>query len=212
MLGFLAGVPGKLKTLTDRLTSTWAAKLDTLAANFTSTISGRIDAAISSRASATDWTSVRAGKIDTIAANPNGLAPIASGVLASARVVGITYTTPLFHGAASVAVTSAFATVVSVTGSGVLWLASLYCQSGTSGNIRLKITIDGVVVSDETYAHAGLRSILVGAAYYAKVISGTALGEQFVAVPLTFRSSLLIEASSAPNNNTEAYYRYVRTN
>ncbi len=30
MIDFLLGVPGALKTLTDRLTATWAAKLDTL--------------------------------------------------------------------------------------------------------------------------------------------------------------------------------------
>jgi hypothetical protein len=54
MLGFLAGVPGKLKTLTDRLSATWAAKLDTLHdARLTATRAGyidRLDAAISTRA------------------------------------------------------------------------------------------------------------------------------------------------------------------
>lgn len=66
MLGFLAGVPGKLNTLLTRLSETWASKLDTLSANFTATIAGRIDAAISSRAAASDYTSSRAGYLDKL--------------------------------------------------------------------------------------------------------------------------------------------------
>lgn len=58
MLDFLAGVPGKLKTLIDRLTSTRAANLDNL------------DAAISTRAAASTalstatWTATKAGYLD----------------------------------------------------------------------------------------------------------------------------------------------------
>ena len=43
MLGFLAGVPGKLKALNDRLTSTWAAKLDALRTGLTDARMGYLD-------------------------------------------------------------------------------------------------------------------------------------------------------------------------
>ena len=43
MLGFLAGVPGKLKALNDRLTSTWAAKLDALRTGLTDVRMGYLD-------------------------------------------------------------------------------------------------------------------------------------------------------------------------
>ena len=54
MIDFLAGVPGKLKTLADRLSSTWAAKLDTLYSDLHTRAPAidNLDAAISSRASA----------------------------------------------------------------------------------------------------------------------------------------------------------------
>lgn len=54
MLGYLAGVPGRLKALTDRLSATWAAKLDTLHTLWTATLAARIDTTISSRATPAD--------------------------------------------------------------------------------------------------------------------------------------------------------------
>ena len=55
MIGALMGVPGKLKTLLDRLTSTRATALDNL------------DAAISTRASASVWTGALATELDGLA-------------------------------------------------------------------------------------------------------------------------------------------------
>ena len=78
MLAFLAGVPGKLKTVLDRLTATRAANLDDLDVAVSTrmpgsaTEQGRIDVAISTRAAAStalstvNWTTVRAGKLDTL--------------------------------------------------------------------------------------------------------------------------------------------------
>lgn len=76
MWAMLAGVPGKLKTLIDRLTATRAANLDNLNATIssrmpgTATEQGRIDVAISSRApsstalSNATWTDTKAGFLD----------------------------------------------------------------------------------------------------------------------------------------------------
>ena len=78
MLAFLAGVPGKLKTILDRLTATRAANLDDLDVAVSTrmpgsaTEQGRIDVAISTRAAAStalstvNWTTVRAGKLDNL--------------------------------------------------------------------------------------------------------------------------------------------------
>lgn len=61
MWTMLAGVPGKLKTLLDRLTATRAALLD----NLNATVSSRAPAATA--LSNAVWTDARAGKIDLIA-------------------------------------------------------------------------------------------------------------------------------------------------
>jgi hypothetical protein len=78
MIDFLLGVPGKLKTISDFLTTNWtavrAAKVDNL------------DAAVSSRAAATTaltnvtWTDARAAKLDLIAASGSVIQSIQTGV------------------------------------------------------------------------------------------------------------------------------------
>lgn len=60
MWTMLAGVPGKLKTLADRLTATRAANLDKLDANITTR------AAAATALSNAVWSDARAGKLDSI--------------------------------------------------------------------------------------------------------------------------------------------------
>lgn len=60
MWTMLAGVPGKLKTLIDRLTATRAANLDKLDANITTR------AAAATALTNAVWTDARAGKLDLI--------------------------------------------------------------------------------------------------------------------------------------------------
>ena len=116
MLAFLAGVPGKLKTILDRLTSTRAANLDNLDAAVSTrmpgsaTEQGRIDVAISTRAPAatalTDvtWTDARAAKLDLITSASAAFASIQTGFVSGtvqtgtnedARYVDITLATSL---------------------------------------------------------------------------------------------------------------------
>lgn len=65
MIDFLAGVPGKLKTLLDRLSATWAAKVDTLHdTRLTATRAGyldRLDATVTSRNYGTRCTTLTSG-------------------------------------------------------------------------------------------------------------------------------------------------------
>ena len=88
MLGFLAGVPGRLKTLTDRLTATWAAKLDALHALWTATLAARIDTNIASRATPADVTAAVAG----LAAIKSVQQGIASGTTGASTSISINKT------------------------------------------------------------------------------------------------------------------------
>ena len=91
MLDFLAGVPGKLKTLLDRLTATRATNLDNL------------DAAISTRVSSSVWTNALASELD-------GLAP-AIAALPTSFINSIQHKTGSISGTAG----SATVTITAVT-------------------------------------------------------------------------------------------------
>ena len=81
MWTMLAGVPGKLKTMLDRLTATRAANLD----NLNTTISSR--AAASTALTNAVWTDARAGKLDSIGLPVSPMdRPVLSG--APFRVIG----------------------------------------------------------------------------------------------------------------------------
>ncbi len=87
MLDFLAGVPGRLKTLTDRLSATWAAKLDTLHdSRLTSARAGYLDKlnVSGSVANGADWTATRAGYLDLLNAG---------GVVGSVKSIQTGYST-----------------------------------------------------------------------------------------------------------------------
>ena len=62
MLDFFAGVPGRLKTLTDRLTSARAGYLDNLNTNLAA-----LPAPAATALSTAQWTNTRAGYLDNIA-------------------------------------------------------------------------------------------------------------------------------------------------
>jgi hypothetical protein len=68
MIDILAGVPGRLKALMDRLSSTWAAKVDTLHdTRLTSTRAGYLDnLSAGAPALASNYTATRAGYLDLL--------------------------------------------------------------------------------------------------------------------------------------------------
>lgn len=85
MIDFLAGIPGKLKTLTDRLTSTRAGYLDNLSAGAVAQASTALSTA--------QWTNTRAGYLDSLPNIPT--TPINSiqyFSIAMASVTSNTYT------------------------------------------------------------------------------------------------------------------------
>lgn len=204
MLGFLAGVPGRLKTLTDRLsatwaakldtvaglvTSTWAAKLDTLATNFTSTISGRIDAAITTRAAATSPL-LSPPKTNGIVMYSQTTGQVSMGALISASW-------PWWISHASGNVGTTFADVVNVTGSGVVDFAAVQLAvSGSSATLYMDIIIDAATTISFAAASAsnivGIGPILIGSV-------GGSLTYGFTPVfePIPFNTSLQIRVKSS---------------
>lgn len=185
MWTMLAGVPGKLKTLLDRLTATRAANLD------------RLDADVSTRAPASTalsnavWTDTRAGLLDTLNAlpTPDGRPPISDGLYpAPTSVLGATSDLPGFT-LSSFRSSVGTSTVVNISGAGVLQYTALRIQTTATGQnvaAELRLTIDGVehsvsLVSNLT--NSNITRYLVG------YVNGSTVALD--AVP--FRESLKIE-------------------
>ena len=129
MWTMLAGVPGKLKVLADRLTSTRAANLDRLDAN----VSTR--AAASTALSNAVWTDARAGKLDLVAVRPLDKPPVSAGLY------------PLFDTPTRNSLGSAV--LLDVTGQGVVNLVAAKFRTdsgGGSGGATYTVEIDGSVV------------------------------------------------------------------
>jgi hypothetical protein len=207
MIDFLLGVPGKLKTISDWLTTYWtaarAAKVDYL------------DAAISSRAPAAtavsnvDYTPVRATALDSVASigtNPILSPPIANGLTlpTSSFSSNIAYYALMTACAGQyvASVSASYTTVVSVTGKGVLNFLA-FC--GAAGNLRL--TIDGVVIF--TLSNDA-NKICVGALQVQSSSPYDIYGITYDNIP--FKQSLLIEhLSSTAGNQVITVYKYHRT-
>lgn len=127
MIGALMGVPGKLKTLLDRLTSTRATALDNL------------DAAISTRASASVWHAGLASELD-------GLAP-AIAAIPTTPINSIQYNTVTVSDTA----TSGTRTITSVnTAKSVLvYLGGSYSASTMNASVgRITLTNSTTVTAD----------------------------------------------------------------
>lgn len=221
MIDFLATGLGRLKTLVDRLTSTWAAqldtlaarlsstwaaKLDTLASNFTSTISGRIDAAISSRAPAT---------------SPSLTPPMASGIVpyndgygVGQINMGATIPTSwkgwISHASGNVGTT--FSDVVNITGSGIVSFAAVQLAvSGSSATLYMDVIIDEATTisfsGTSASAVVGAGPALIGA------IGGNATyGFTPVFEPIPFNTSLQIRVKSSSATYTAQGCARVRRN
>jgi hypothetical protein len=195
MLDFLAGVPGRLKTLTDRLSATWAAKVDALRTGLTDARMGyldRLDVAISTRAAPSHLTPL------AVSADPMLAPPIASGLVGHGQQVTYSYAVGVDSSATA---STSYVTAHSYTGKGVLSFAMARISSG-SNSCSLRITLDGVVVFEGNSATTTGRAV-VGVGYYGAYPA-------FDAVP--FRSSLLIEhKANAASMSIVTSYRYLKT-
>lgn len=196
MLAPFAGVPGKLKTLIDRLTAARASNLDDIdttvssrapsstalsTATWTGTKAGYIDSAISDRASQTS--------LDTMAGEQVLNMPPTNTL----TYAGLTRTSanPALRIAESVATgaltAATYVTVLNVTSSkGVVSLAMAYHVDATSHALSIRITVDGVIIreyTEDTHTTAGSGLVVIG-------------GELCQAEKIPFLSSLKIEVKS----------------
>ena len=196
MIDFLLGVPGKLKTLTDRLTSGRAANLD----NLNATVSSR--AAAASALSNATWTDARAGKLDKLDKLDNAFQstdafvakPIAGGILGTDQS-GVTSSDNGGLGSLSTNSTT-FSNVLSVTGAGVLEFLGGSKANSATGSHQIRLTIDGTVIGTYSTGANSVSSVCGGWV----IISGTASPGAFGC--LVFRSSLLIEHRATISGHT----------
>lgn len=197
MIDFLLGVPGKLKTISDFLTTYWtaarAAKLDYLAANV---------AVASTAVSNADLTPTRAAKLDNLTAavalrsDPIISPPIAANwqtgqIAIGAPVLDIRLITDAIAGSYVFPGEVGLADVVNITGAGVLNFVAM-TQSVPGKNGYLAITVDGVVlISDASYFTSGASShVAVGCAAVGTGVDSTT-SVSLDQIP--FRSSLRIQ-------------------
>lgn len=207
MIAVLLGLPGKLKTLTDRLTSGRAANLD------------KLDALVSSRAPAstallyTVWTDARAAKLDVVAleASPLLSPPIASGLVpATPTVVLISSYQDVYtknSGLEHLGVTSTtYVNAVNYTGKGVLEFVGAQNETA-AGTTTMQITVDGVVIMLDTVGGVG------GGAANVKALVGTINKAECVislsAVP--FKTSLKIEVKVTAGSTGRSFIKYRKT-
>lgn len=205
MIEVLLGLPAKVKTLVDRLTSTRATNLDNL------------DAAVSTRSAASTalsnvvWTDARAGKLDTAAleASPLLAAPIATGLIPTAGtalyLAAVDAIGPNNSGLTAFTVSSlTYIDMINYTGKGVLEFVGMSSETAAA---QIQITIDGLLVLDSTLAGGGAGQSN-NAAYV-----GT-LNKQSWSISLShipFKTSLRIQVKGNPINKAWAYARYRKT-
>lgn len=198
---FLYGIPGKLKTLLDRLTSARAAKLDNL------------DAAVSTRAAASTalsnavWTDERAEFLDEVAGEwdpvlrpPIGLVPSSPG---QSTNVSSGFQLDNISGLEKTDTSStSFVDIVNYSGGGVLEFCALAIYQDLC---YLKLIVDGVTLADISLdPSTGNRA--------AKAVAGLYLNtSSYATIALTqipFRESLVIQARVSSSGTASVYYRY----
>lgn len=158
MLSFLNGIPGKLKVLNDRLSSTWAGYLTTIHTGLTTgtrmanldklNITGNV-------ASAADVSALSA--LNSPVLKP----PIAGGITANTAVnVGLLSTAHSLFDIQSTNSTTSYIDVVNYTGSGVVEFCAFQSYGGAAGQTSdLDIIIDGITVYSGTSATTGSADV-----------------------------------------------------
>ena len=199
MWTMLAGVPGKLKTMLDRLTATRAANLDKLDAN----VSTR--AAASTALSNAVWTDARAVKLDLVGdpVSPMDEIPLSTGLGRNEATNEAIFSPAIPHWMvkSTDVTTTGPVTVFSLTGRGAITHALIYVATASveSGTAQITVTVDGVAFS---------QSLAIGASTTrAKcLIGGMEWGE-----PIPFYASLSIALAWTSKTGApvaRAYYRY----
>lgn len=204
MIAALLGLPGKMKVLTDRLTSARATKLD----NLNATVSSR--AAASTALTNVVWSDARAAKLDTAAleASPLLSAPIVSGVVPQApTAVTIASYTDVYTKNSGLehlgVISTTYVNSVNYTGKGVLEFAA--AQNETSaGTTTMQITIDGIVI----IGPATVAGIGGGSANVAAMV-GAINSSAFVSLSaIPFKTSLKIEIKVTSGSTGRSFIKY----
>lgn len=115
-------------------------------------------------------------------------------------LIGTTAVNPTLTGALTA---NTLATVLSLSGKGVLSFAACSSQDATSRTHRMKITLDGVVIYDATTAatvQVGDWLIPIGS-----VCNHSTLSPGVIYEPIVFNSSLLIEYASSISETGKTY-------
>ena len=214
MIDFLAGVPGKLATLSTNIT----------------TLLRRVSANVALAATAlssADWTTARAGYLDKLNVTGNVARegtplltpPMAGGIVpysaANGQVsMGATIPTswPQWISHASGAVGTTFTDVVNITGSGVVNFAAVQlAASGASPTLYMDVIIDGATtISFATAANSsavGIGPILIGS-----VGGNVTYGFTPVFEDIPFKVSLQIRVKSSSATYTAQGCARVRRN
>ena len=194
---FLNGVPGRLKTLIDRLVPSGSAETltDTRLANLDD-----LDAAVSTRApsstalSSATWTGTKAGYLDAAVSSAKypkqtDINCVELGTSSIASVNAFSPGVPFGPIAVSAAT---WTEVLSVAVPGFLWWAAAWRGSAyTSGTLNVRVTIDGTVaVTTVTTGASSTQNTGV-------VAVGSYIGTVPLLMPIRFAASMKIEVYSS---------------
>lgn len=149
MIDFLAGVPGKLKTLNDRLTSTWAAKLDALRTGLTDVRMGYLDKLnITGNVASSAEAAACAQTTDPMLAVPTLLCNGATTVVDQWSTTNYGWLAPAAPFRSADATTTSWTDVLNVAGKGVLEMVAGRLQAHATSTGQIQILIDGSLVWD----------------------------------------------------------------
>jgi hypothetical protein len=210
MLDFFAAVPGKLKVLTDRLSSARAGYLDNLNTNL-----AVLPAPASTALSTAQWTNARAGYLDAL---NGGIAqentpildvPIASGIVGSdSRTLSGSLATMSAGLATSSTTGTSYSDAVNYTGEGVLCFAAVQ-TTANSVAAYMTITIDGVSMGEVTATAAQYKITPQVGALTIGASPADPTGIAFEAIP--FKTSLQIQKKAASTGTCDIFYKYRKT-
>lgn len=202
MIDFLLGVPGKLKTLTDLLNSTWAAKLDTLATRLSATWAAKLDTL------AADYTTAKAAYLDAAistraaATTPLLKAPLAGGIPGAAGRASSSLGT--LAGCESLTISdTTYQVAVNYTGAGVLNFCNLQKTDASADTVTLRVTVDGNVTTVTS------PTTQYGCNTFAGIVTN---GGAVAMDQIPFSTSLKIEAKRDAGTSSGALqFRYRKT-
>lgn len=180
MIDFLLGVPGKLKTISDYLTTNW-----------TATKAGYLDVAVSSRApsstalSTATWDGTKAGYLNAAISSRAEDSPLLKAPIAAN-----------FGGGSASTTSTTFVDALSITGSGVVNV--LYARGGGTAVNTTELIIDGVTVKSATAAINTATPIVGG-------VNATTFDIQYLD-QIPFKTSLVIrQKSNIASTSTSAW-------